>query len=65
MELTKLIKMQEIPEQYLDDIKKILSEPTSMHFRKRGDYSCMIFDCINYGIIIGKRLEREKHRRNK
>jgi hypothetical protein len=61
--LTFLIENQNIHSEYLNDLIKIADLESNKSERRKGGLLSTMLDCFNYGLIIGKQLERAKHKK--
>ncbi len=61
--ILKILPQQLILIDYLEDIAKIINEKRKIQ-RAKSNIVSTATDCFNYGIIVGKQIEREKRKRN-
>lgn len=58
----KALNNQTIPFSYINDLKAIFKN-CEKEFGATSAYMALAVSCFNYGIIIGKRQERSKHKK--
>lgn len=63
--LLKIIGFQCSYKNHLDELEAIIKRPLNKRQRAMGGILSTVMDSFNYGVMIGKRMEREKHKRCK
>jgi len=61
--LREILGKQTIFNDYLDELEAIINDPRPERQRKCGSIFSIVVDSFDYGVMIGKRLERAKHKR--